>query len=205
LTVPGIEYEIISDTEEPLRHYWVIFEGGDVVNLVNEVFGRITPFAVPFAGCDRAIEVISDVLCGNFGVVNEHYYHIGSFYRLLALHSPLPKPPANIHHHDFSMYLKAMDYIENEYNQRITVNEIASRIHIVPSYLYRIFIKYSGMSPQQALIKKRMEMAAILLDQQKYTVGQIAEMTGYGDSLQFSKFFKKYFSMSPKQYQNRNQ
>ena len=95
-------------------------------------------------------------------------------------------------------------YIENEYNQKITVNEIAKRIHIVPSYLYRIFIKYGGVSPQQALVKKRMQMAAILLDQGQYTVSQVAEMTGYADSLQFSKFFKKHFSMSPTQYQKRN-
>lgn len=204
LTVPGVEYEIVSDEEEPLCHVWVIFEGYGVMELLREVFGRIVPFAEPFSDCKQAISIIEEVLCGNFEISNEHYYHIGAFYRLLALHSPLPKPPANIHHHDFSMYLKAVDYIENEYNQKITVNEIAKRIHIVPSYLYRIFIKYGGVSPQQALVKKRMQMAAILLDQGQYTVSQVAEMTGYADSLQFSKFFKKHFSMSPTQYQKRN-
>ena len=203
LTVPGVEYEIISDEEDTLRHVWVMFEGYGVVELMREVFGRIVPFAEPFSNFEQAISIIEDILCGNFEITNEHYYHIGAFYRLLALHSPLPQPPANIHHHDFAMYLKAMDYIENDSNQKITVNEIAKRIHIVPSYLYRIFIKYGGVSPQQALVKKRMETAAILLDQRQYTVSQVAEMTGYSDSLQFSKFFKKHFSMSPTVYQQK--
>ena len=205
LSVPGVEYEITSSVEYPLRHFWVAFEGEDAMRLVRDVFGRVVPFVEPFANCERAIEVINDVLCGNFGVVNEHYYHISSFYRLLAFHSALPKPPANIHHHDFAMYLKAMDYIDNEYNQKLTVNEIANRIHIVPSYLYRIFIKYSGVSPQQALMRKRMQMAAILLDQRRYTIGQVAEMVGYSDALQFSKFFKKHFAMSPSQYSQKTE
>lgn len=203
MTVPGVEYEIISDEKEPLKHYWVSFEGTDAMRMMRDVFGRVVPFAEPFPNAEQAIAVIDEILCGKFGKVNEHYYHIGSFYRLLAYHSALPQPPANIHHYDFSIYLKAMDYIDNEYNRRITVGEIAKRIHIVPSYLYRIFMKYGGISPQQALMKKRMEMASILLDQRQYTVGQVAEMVGYSDVLQFSKFFKKHFSVSPTQYQKR--
>ena len=203
LTVPGVEYEIVSDEEEPLKHYWVSFEGTDSMRLMRDVFGRVVPFAEPFSNSEQAIGLIDEILCGKIGKINEHYYHMGSFYRLLAYHSPLPQPPANIHHYDFSIYLKAMDYIDNEYNRHITVGEIAKRIHIVPSYLYRIFVKYGGISPQQALMKKRMEMASILLDQRQYTVGQVAEMVGYSDVLQFSKFFKKHFSMSPTQYQKR--
>ncbi len=204
LTVPGVEYDITSDGEEPLQHYWVTFEGEDAMRLVHDVFGRAVPFAEPFANADRAIAVIDEILRGCFGAVNEHYYHLGGFFRLLAYHSEAPRPPANIHHYDFSIYLKAMEYIDNEYNCRITVGEIAKRVHIVPSYLYRIFMKYGGVSPQQALMKKRMEMASVLLDQRQYTVGQVAEMVGYSDVLQFSKFFKKHFSVSPTQYQKRS-
>lgn len=203
LTVPGVEYEITSDEEEPLIHYWVSFEGTSATDIMRDVFGRVVPFAEFFPNYKEAIAVIHEVICGNFGPLNEHYLHIGAFYRLLALHSPLPKPPANIHHYDFSVYLRAMDYIEYEYNEGITVSEIARRIHIVPSYLYRIFIKYSGLSPQQALMQKRMQMATILLDQRQYSVGQVAEMVGYTDALLFSKVFKKHFSMSPSQYQKR--
>ena len=143
LTVPGVEYEIVSDEEEPLCHVWVIFEGYGVMELLREVFGRIVPFAEPFSNCKQAISIIEEVLCGNFEISNEHYYHIGAFYRLLALHSPLPKPPANIHHHDFSMYLKAVDYIENEYNQKITVNEIAKRIMRKKPKLFEKLISYT--------------------------------------------------------------
>ncbi|MBE6633911.1 MAG: AraC family transcriptional regulator [Ruminococcaceae bacterium] len=201
LTVPGVEYSITSDAEDPLKHFWVTFEGSAATETMREVFGRVVPFAEYFSNADQAISVIEEIVCGRFGKVNEHYLHISAFYRLLALHSALPRPPANIHHYDFSVYLKAMDYIEYEYNEGITVSEIAKRIHIVPSYLYRIFIKYSGISPQQALMQKRMQMATILLDQHIYTVGQVAEMVGYSDALLFSKIFKKHYGVSPTQYQ----
>lgn len=201
LTVPGVEYSIVSDSDDPLKHYWVTFEGTGATEIMRNVFGRVVPFADFFPNAEQAIGVIDEVICGRFGKVNEHYLHISAFYRLLALHSPLPQPPANIHHYDFSVYLKAMDYIEYEYNEGITVNEIAKRIHIVPSYLYRIFIKYGGVSPQQALMQKRMQMATILLDQHSYSVGQVAEMVGYTDALLFSKIFKKHYGVSPTQYQ----
>ena len=50
---------------------------------------------------------------------------------------------------------------------------------------------------------KRMEKAKEYLKNNVWTVTEIAIETGYSDSNYFSKVFKKYTGVSPKQYRER--
>ena len=46
----------------------------------------------------------------------------------------------------------------------------------------------------------RLKRAGQLLKEQKYTVTEIAEMTGFNDAKYFREVFKKHFKVSPTQY-----
>ena len=60
------------------------------------------------------------------------------------------------------------------------------------------------MSPQECLIRLRMDRAAELLVRTQETVTQIAEQCGYPDSLAFTKMFRKSYQMSPTEYRERS-
>ena len=57
LSVPGVEYEIVSDTEEPLKHFWCAFEGSDAADIVRcrvsagTVAAAARPWADGGGGC----------------------------------------------------------------------------------------------------------------------------------------------------------
>ena len=93
-------------------------------------------------------------------------------------------------------------FINSNYMNSITVNEIANHVNLSRSYLYKMFIKNLKVSPQKYLINLRMYNATLLLKNTKIPIGEVASKVGYSDSLLFSKTFSRYFSMSPLNYRN---
>ncbi len=77
-------------------------------------------------------------------------------------------------------------------------------------YVRKLFKKEVGQTPLEYLTAKRMSLAReIILSgitnrYSNYTVSQIAEMCGFAEPLYFSRVFKKYYGVSPKEYAERN-
>lgn len=95
---------------------------------------------------------------------------------------------------------KAIEYIEHNYINDIKVIDIANFIGINRSYFFTIFKKKLDVSPQEFLLKYRMEKAYTLLEDDKLSISDIARSVGYKDPLGFSKIFKKVNGVSPKLY-----
>lgn len=70
-----------------------------------------------------------------------------------------------------------------------------------PSYLSTRFKKETGASFTEYLIRYRVNKAKNLLKEKQNRCREVAENVGYKDYAQFSKIFKKYVGLSPKEYQ----
>jgi AraC-like DNA-binding protein len=95
---------------------------------------------------------------------------------------------------------KALEYITMNYSRKTGVAEIAHHVGLDRSYLYSLFNEYVNASPQEYLIRFRMEKACELMRTPTLTIGDIARSVGYDDPLMFSKAFKKVKGLSPKEY-----
>jgi AraC-like DNA-binding protein len=98
----------------------------------------------------------------------------------------------------------ATKYMFNNYFNDITISEVASHVNVTRAYLFRLFKKYLGTSPQQFLINVRLKKASDLIGNTNLTIGDIARSVGYRDVLLFSKVFKKYFTIPPSQFRKNN-
>lgn len=102
------------------------------------------------------------------------------------------------------MYIrKAIEYIEHNYIEDIKITDIANFIGINRSYFFTIFKKNLNISPQEFLLKYRMEKAYVLLSNDKLAISDVARSVGYKDPLGFSKIFKKINGVSPKVYREK--
>ena len=64
-----------------------------------------------------------------------------------------------------------------------------------------IFInEYMTQAPGDYVRLIRLKRAMQLLKEQKYTITEVAEMTGFSDAKYFREVFKKHFNVSPSQY-----
>ena len=94
----------------------------------------------------------------------------------------------------------ALQYLEENYSNRITLEELADLVHLSPVYLSSLFKKEAGMNFSEYLIHVRMDRAKKLLKEVKWNVSEVAHLVGYTDSRHFSKTFSKMVGISPKEY-----
>ena len=102
-------------------------------------------------------------------------------------------------------YLKeAIDFIEQNYQSDISVEDIAGACSLNRSYFGKLFRNAVGQSPQEFLISYRMNKASQLLRATKKSIGEISVLVGYANQLHFSRAFKGVCGCSPKEWRNRH-
>ena len=90
--------------------------------------------------------------------------------------------------------------IETNYMQKFSIQELADDAHLERSYFSTLFKEQVGCSPQQYLIRCRMENAASMLLDQHMRPGEAARAVGYPDEFSFSRAFRKHYGISPSEY-----
>lgn len=96
----------------------------------------------------------------------------------------------------------AKRYINQKFADGITIAEVAEYLNISVGHLRHIFQQNEHVSPQQYLVSVKMNHALLFL-QKGYNITETAMSVGYSDPFQFSKYFKKYYGLSPKKYLKR--
>ena len=92
------------------------------------------------------------------------------------------------------------DYIEKCYDKPISLEEIASELHVNRNYLSQLFKRVAGEPFVTALNKYRVEKAKEMIRTGKYMVYEVSEMVGFQNSTYFSQVFKSITGRSPSEY-----
>ena len=102
-------------------------------------------------------------------------------------------------------YIKeALTYIEQNFQNDISVEGIAKSCGLNRSYFGRIFKDAIGKSPKEFIMDYRMVKATELLKLTDLTIGDIGNAVGYPNQLHFSRAFKHTYGMSPREWRNKN-
>lgn len=100
-----------------------------------------------------------------------------------------------------SFYIKeAVTFIEQNFQNDITVEDIAASCGLNRSYFGKIFHESIGKTPQEFLITYRMVKATELLKLTTLSIGDIGSAVGYPNQLHFSRAFKNVYGISPRQW-----
>ncbi|MBQ8798838.1 MAG: helix-turn-helix transcriptional regulator, partial [Lachnospiraceae bacterium] len=95
---------------------------------------------------------------------------------------------------------KATLYFNEHYSEDIYVDEYAKEHNISISWFIRNFKHYTGVTPMQYILNKRIYNAEALLQNPQYNITEIANIVGYDNPLYFSRIFKKAKGLSPSEY-----
>ena len=91
----------------------------------------------------------------------------------------------------------AADHVEQNYRQKITVEELAERSGYSTSHFARVFTNIYGTSPIQYVNQIRIIHAKNLLRTGQYTLAQIAQECGFSNVYYFSRCFKQITGTTP--------
>lgn len=100
---------------------------------------------------------------------------------------------------------KAIDYIiENIQNPQLGVNSIAELFHLSRMQVYRKIKALTGKSVVNFIRMIRIKQALKLMDTQKYTLSEIAYLTGFNSASYFTTSFKEEYGKAPSEYLEQN-
>jgi len=97
---------------------------------------------------------------------------------------------------------QAMAYMEENYNQKLTLQDVADQCYVSQWHLSKLLNKKTGQSFYDLLNGMRIKAAKRLLTDPKLRIGDICELVGYADTAHFSRTFKKMEGMSANEYRN---
>lgn len=99
---------------------------------------------------------------------------------------------------------EVIKYIERNYSDNISLEEIAKHVHMNRSYISHLFKKETGENIYTYLLLYRLEKAKNILMENKESVQEISYRVGIPDSAYFSKLFKKHMGMTPLEFRKLN-
>ncbi len=105
--------------------------------------------------------------------------------------------------HEDEPIKKAQAFIENNFQKKITVDELASMLALSRRNLERRFKKATANTTVEYIQRVKIEAAKISLESTRENVNEVMYKVGYTDSKAFRTTFKKITGLSPLQYRSK--
>ena len=201
LILPGELSSHQADDHQPWDHIWVGFSGSRSAEYLRRC-GLGEEQRVYRCDQPQRLEACVEAMLGfdTAGAGNELLL-LGELYSFLGWVAQSAQSSARRSRDTGGEYVElAMEYIRSHFQEDLTVAKLARYVGLNRSYLTTGFQNAVNMSPQQYLMRFRMERAAQMLREGRLTVGEIARSCGYPDPLTFSKAFKRTLGVTPSQY-----
>lgn len=196
----------VADREIPWEYVWIEFDGlraKETIDLTG--ISRSQPiYKARYKDIAETMKtellyIVNHKEESPFHLIGHFYLFIDSFVRS----STSAQSGKGSSLRDF--YIKeSISYIEQNFQNDITVEDIAASCGLNRSYFGKIFHENMGKSPQEFLISYRMSKAVELLKLTKLSIADIGNAVGYPNQLHFSRAFKNVYGISPKQWRNEN-
>ena len=95
------------------------------------------------------------------------------------------------------------EYIAENYNKKISLEDLSKHFFVSKSYLSRIYKEVTGFTVNEYINIVRIKKAQLLLEDANYNITEIAEMVGYDSITYFEKVFKMYIKKPPMKYRRK--
>ncbi|BBF43405.1 transcriptional regulator, AraC family [Lachnospiraceae bacterium KM106-2] len=99
-----------------------------------------------------------------------------------------------------NQFQQALDYIEENIKQDISLYEIAGVAGYSVPQFYRLFKRVTGDTVGEYLMRRKMSKAAITLKETKQTIAEIAFQYGFESHDVFTRAFTRVYGMTPSKY-----
>lgn len=95
---------------------------------------------------------------------------------------------------------RAVAWIREHFRERVSVEYLASMVHLSSRQLHRKFVETFGSSPQAFIMKLRIQAACEALQQESSLISEVARDVGFCDQSSFTQQFQKHVGLTPLKY-----
>jgi transcriptional regulator GlxA family with amidase domain len=105
--------------------------------------------------------------------------------------------------HNDDVVLNAQTFIEENYQDKISIEELSSNFGVGRRNFDRRFIKATGLTPLEYLQRVKVEVAKKSFENSRKSVNEVMYEVGYNDSKSFREVFSRVTGMSPIDYKSK--
>ena len=198
---PGVPHRYYP-VEEPWETHWVNFDGEGVIPLLNTLgFGMYNVYYFddirPLDNLIHDIFIISQ----SKGLMSGHRCSVRLYQLLIELKALVREKAGRSDASKLKKLQPVLEYIESNYQNNPTIEDLSSVIGVSPQYFCRIFNHVLNIRPFTYLnlykIQKAKEM---FLNCPDLPVKDVAEKVGYNDPSYFCAVFKKHEGITPLEF-----
>ena len=88
-------------------------------------------------------------------------------------------------------------------NPDFSIAYVEQMMDVSGAYMRRKFKEKFSLSPSEYLVEKRMEKAVSLIETNYFRIKEVARRCGFENEKYFSTVFKKYYGVSPSEFNSR--
>lgn len=200
---PSAPHTIRNVSDNGMRKYYVDFVGVRAAKLLQDagLLKQRNGFQLLVVGALHELTELFDMLIRDGSEGGADVSAIcGSLTRLimqkvrqrrLSTRASLPQ--------SYGTYERIRRYIESNFLDLHTAQDVAAACSVTPVYLSRLFGRFSDEGAYQYLMRQRMNFAAGLLMNEGLLVKEVAFRMGFPDAFQFSRAFKRIYGIPPSQ------
>ncbi len=203
---PGIEHFLETQKEDPMHFYGVHFDFAHLI-INNSSCWNV------MKGERLRIEAVSQtnngyILVDIFKKLNMYWKNKFPGYELIcrALLQQLifevleDNRAKSFNYVTYTRVEKIVDYIQQNFQKKITLEELAEISELTPTYLSKVFRKITGYTVVGFINRLKVDKAKELIIEGNNKIKEIAHLSGFEDEFYFSRVFKKLEGVSPSTY-----
>ena len=188
-----------SDPEDPYEKIW-INAGGRLLDGVVNAYGLTDGvLIVPNSQTGPLIEQVHALLAG-INAENAESTMTECAKVMCDLIITAATEHRRVQQATVSTAEKIKDYIDSGLAYNVSLDDIAQHFYLNKSYIISIFSTKYGFTPKQYILERKMQAARTMLEENLYSVSEIADVLNFSSSQHFSSAFKKKVGVSPDEY-----
>lgn len=189
-----------ADKKNPWELYFFSFNGTLAHHILNRTIFKNGSHTVSLKENSFPEEIVNAVNYSNYTPhsVFTMLEFLFKFISYFDIYKSVPQQKSENSEQKYVAEIKK--YIQSNYLTQIKISDIADRLNINRSHLYRIFKAETGMSVEDYIINIRITQAKFLLTDTLLPVAQISSLVGYKNYTTFYKMFKRITGTTPLEY-----
>ena len=196
-----------ADEQEPWSYFWIGLSGIKIQTMLSGSILASKHYLrhvedTHFLNC---LEKLFDAVHHNNSLTDKLLIESLIYQIFYHLNLEFPAEKKREHNTSTQQLEKAVAFLNDNYgDHECTIKFMCQKLNLSRTYIYNLFKEGFSLSPQQYLVKMRMEEAKALIKNENSTIQQISNSVGYTDEFTFSKAFKRYTGFSPNIYRKNN-
>jgi AraC-like DNA-binding protein/mannose-6-phosphate isomerase-like protein (cupin superfamily) len=204
LICPDVATYYEADSENPWTYIWVGFFGVKAKSYLSHAnLSRENPIFTYDNG-DKE-NVLKDIVFKMLEYQKLNYANElriqGLLFLFLSELVDIVRESPSVNETSKELYVKkCIQFVERNYSLTISISDLSEYVGLNRCYLSSLFKATLNTSPQEFLIRFRMNKACELMRNDSLSISDISRSVGYIDPFTFSRMFRSVIGQSPRQY-----